>query len=141
MAKRPPKSSDAYEIGYGKPPVETRFRPGQSGNPRGRPRKQLSVFDVIDKLLREKVPVKIGGDVKMMTRQNIALRAVSNRAMNGDLKAFQFLLDTRDRYEGRDDSIIAAGVLSDSDLALVQNYLARQGKDPQPEDGGGRDAE
>jgi uncharacterized protein DUF5681 len=28
-----------YEVGYGKPPVSTRFVKGQSGNPRGRPRK------------------------------------------------------------------------------------------------------
>lgn len=31
----PPRSSD-YDVGYGKPPVATRFKPGQSGNPRGR---------------------------------------------------------------------------------------------------------
>lgn len=28
----------SYEVGYGKPPKHTRFRPGQSGNPMGRPR-------------------------------------------------------------------------------------------------------
>jgi hypothetical protein len=27
-----------YEVGYGKPPEATRFKPGQSGNPRGRPK-------------------------------------------------------------------------------------------------------
>jgi hypothetical protein len=27
-----------YAVGYGKPPVETRFQKGQSGNPQGRPR-------------------------------------------------------------------------------------------------------
>lgn len=27
-----------YVVGYGKPPEATRFRPGQSGNPRGRPK-------------------------------------------------------------------------------------------------------
>ena len=27
-----------YEVGYGKPPMETRFKKGQSGNPRGRPK-------------------------------------------------------------------------------------------------------
>ena len=32
-----PASAD-YAVGYGKPPVSTRFKPGQSGNPRGRPR-------------------------------------------------------------------------------------------------------
>jgi hypothetical protein len=29
-----------YATGYGKPPLHTRFRKGQSGNPAGRPRKQ-----------------------------------------------------------------------------------------------------
>lgn len=32
-----------YVVGYGRPPVETRFRRGASGNPRGRPRKQAQV--------------------------------------------------------------------------------------------------
>lgn len=43
--KDPGKALDAslparvhYEVGYGKPPVETRFRPGKSGNPGGRPK-------------------------------------------------------------------------------------------------------
>jgi Family of unknown function (DUF5681) len=30
---KPPRSGN-YEVGYGKPPVHTRFRKGQSGNPR-----------------------------------------------------------------------------------------------------------
>ena len=28
----------SYKIGYGKPPVKTRWKPGHSGNPKGRPR-------------------------------------------------------------------------------------------------------
>ncbi len=31
LTVRPPSSN--YEVGYGKPPVETRFKPGRSGNP------------------------------------------------------------------------------------------------------------
>jgi len=34
----PPQSGGAHEIGYAKPPAATRFKPGQSGNPRGRPK-------------------------------------------------------------------------------------------------------
>lgn len=35
LAARP-----GYDVGYAKPPVGTRFKPGQSGNPKGRPRGQ-----------------------------------------------------------------------------------------------------
>jgi hypothetical protein len=34
----PPAETSNYEIGYRKPPAETRFKPGRSGNPKGRPR-------------------------------------------------------------------------------------------------------
>jgi len=33
------RKSAAYQVGYGKPPLHTRFRRGQSGNPGGRPRR------------------------------------------------------------------------------------------------------
>lgn len=37
--KLPVRKSDAdYEVGYAKPPANTRFKPGQSGNPKGRPK-------------------------------------------------------------------------------------------------------
>ena len=37
LAARPGKQAN-FEVGYGKPPAKTRFRPGQSGNPKGRPK-------------------------------------------------------------------------------------------------------
>jgi len=30
--------SDEYEVGFGKPPKDTQFKPGQSGNTAGRPK-------------------------------------------------------------------------------------------------------
>ena len=30
--------SDDYEVGYGKPPKSRQWKPGQSGNPKGRPK-------------------------------------------------------------------------------------------------------
>jgi hypothetical protein len=33
----PPAQEPTYQVGYGKPPTESRFKPGRSGNPKGRP--------------------------------------------------------------------------------------------------------
>ena len=42
------------QVGYGKPPKLTRFKPGQSGNPRGRPRGALNMATVLERTLRRK---------------------------------------------------------------------------------------
>jgi hypothetical protein len=44
------KTLGSYEVGYGKPPKNTQFQKGISGNPRGRPKKSL---DVDHELIRE----------------------------------------------------------------------------------------
>jgi len=35
---KPPGQEPRYDVGYAKPPAATRFKPGQSGNPKGRPK-------------------------------------------------------------------------------------------------------
>jgi len=52
-----------YEVGYGRPPVHARFRPGQSGNPKGRPKGSRNkrtamaeqIFDTVAEDLTNKV--------------------------------------------------------------------------------------
>ena len=38
MSKPPKKPFGAYVVGFGKPPKNTQFQPGQSGNPKGKPK-------------------------------------------------------------------------------------------------------
>ena len=40
---QPERDGRGYEVGYGKPPKATRFKKGQSGNPKGRPRRQKTL--------------------------------------------------------------------------------------------------
>lgn len=38
MPKKKEDQKEEYEVGYGRPPTHTRFQPGKSGNPNGRPK-------------------------------------------------------------------------------------------------------
>src|SRR5688500_18942186 len=89
-----------YDVGYGKPPAEHRFKPGQSGNRRGRPKKAQpkadeSNADILKRLDEEKI--KVGG--KMMTRREARLRVLDARALRGELRAIQMLEKMREDAE------------------------------------------
>ncbi|HEX3994846.1 MAG TPA: DUF5681 domain-containing protein, partial [Acetobacteraceae bacterium] len=50
-----------YEVGYGRPPVATRFGPGNVANPKGRPRRAKSVGQIIQKVMMTRVRIEVNG--------------------------------------------------------------------------------
>jgi len=83
-----PKSSRA---GYCNPPEHTRFKTGQSGNPRGRPKGTLNMATVLERTLREKVVINENGQRRTITKLQAALKQLTNKAASGELKALQLL--------------------------------------------------
>ena len=72
---------DDYEIGYGKPPRKTRFKPGLSGNPKGRPKKtRQDTFNVV-KVLDEPVLVTRGKKRQKMPCFEASVRKLVSRAV------------------------------------------------------------
>jgi hypothetical protein len=69
-----------YEVGYGKPPRNTRFKKGQSGNPRGRAPgvKNLKTL-LIDTLNEPVVVTENGGRRTISKRQAIIKQLVNHR--------------------------------------------------------------
>lgn len=90
-----------YDIGYGKPPARTRFKKGQSGNPRGRVRGVRNIFTALQKLSRTKVSVTENGHRKSLTKQDAILLQLINKAASGDLKAIQQFINLTMLTEGR----------------------------------------
>lgn len=76
-----------YDVGYGRPPRHSRFRPGQSGNPKGRRKGAKSTGTLLREILDEKVTVRDGNREKKITRHEAWLRQAINSALKGDAKA------------------------------------------------------
>jgi len=79
------------KVGYANPPAHTRFKKGQSGNPRGRPKGTLNMATVLERTLREKVVINENGKRKTITKLEAAIKQLTNQAASGELKALQLL--------------------------------------------------
>jgi hypothetical protein len=66
---------------------DTRFKPGRSGNPAGRPKGSRDQATILKRLLEERVPVKMGRKRTRLTRAEIMIRATFRKAAQGDARA------------------------------------------------------
>lgn len=88
MAKR--KQEAGYEVGYKKPPKDTQFQPGESGNRNGRPTGSGSLAAAIRSQGEEIAPVLLDG--RPATFNELTARALYAAAAKGDMKAVDRIL-------------------------------------------------
>lgn len=78
----------SYDIGYGKPPKEHRFKPGQSGNPNGRPKKKPANGETLLEVLDDTIEVQRKGKKVKMHVFEVSLRKLAEKAIKKrDLRA------------------------------------------------------
>lgn len=87
-----------YPVGYGRPPVATRFRKGQSGNPKGRPRGSKTLRSLLERILRSRLTIVEAGELKTIEQCDALLRSLVARAIKGDNRAAKIVLDMMERY-------------------------------------------
>ena len=88
-----------YEVGYKQPPVRTRFKKGQSGNPSGRPKPTTSVASALEKTLSAPVIIKRDGKTRTVSRLEAALELLVSKASRGDTAAFRLLSALMQAYQ------------------------------------------
>ena len=89
---QPAERSGDYELGYGKPPVSTRFKPGQSGNPKGRPRGSKGFNALMKRALSETIPVREDGQLRLMSWYEVIIKSWIAQALKGDARSIERLL-------------------------------------------------
>lgn len=123
VSNTPPPEQD-YKVGYGRPPKETRFKPGQSGNPKGRKRRPKSVQAQLKTVLSKKVSIAEGGRTKRLTLQEVMLRSIANKAAKGDLRAANFVLGLINSDVAAQTDTIEETKLSTEDQTLFEQMMA-----------------
>ena len=96
-----------YAVGYGKPPEQTRFRKGQSGNPKGRPRGAKNIAMLFTQALKERVIVTENGRRRSISKLEALVKHLVNKALSGDRRLLQLLLDEVHGIEARAESSAA----------------------------------
>lgn len=81
------------EVGYGKPPRHHRFKKGQSGNPKGRPRGSTSFATLARRELDHKITITEGGRSRQITKREAGAKQLANRVALGDPKALQQMMN------------------------------------------------
>jgi len=124
MSKNKTAADAAYEIGYARPPQHTRFRPGQSGNPAGRRKGVRNLMTDVQRTLRVPVKVKENGRTRKISTQEGALMRLREKALQGDARALDRLLELAQRFNNDAFEIRAAQALPAEDQTILAAYRA-----------------
>jgi hypothetical protein len=115
-----------YVVGYRKPPQATRFKAGQSGNPKGRPKGTRNLATDLHEELNEKITVCEGTATKSISKQRAMVKSMTNAALKGDMRAVAQITALIDRYMDKVERETAEQVLGAEDEAILARFHARR---------------
>jgi hypothetical protein len=124
-----PNQQRDYEVGYGKPPPHTRFKKGQSGNPRGRPAGAKNLKTLLADALNEFVVVTENGGHRKITKREAIVTQLVNRSATADWRAIKILFDILRDIEGQTEAASPeTSAFTAADAKVIEQLRARFSK-------------
>lgn len=114
------------EVGYCKPPKHSRWKKGQSGNPRGRPKGSRGLKTDLHAELVSRMEIQMNGKRVSGTKQQLMLKTLTARAAAGDVRAIKALIDLVMQVFGPEDRDSDRKMLSAQDSQILDELLGRR---------------
>ena len=118
-----------YAVGYCKRPRHSRFKKGQSGNPRGRPAGSKNFKTLVTQALNEYIVITEDGRHRKITKREAAAIGLVNRSATADFRALKILLDIEGQAEPVSPETAAYG---EADEKIIERLGKRFSKKDKP---------
>jgi len=122
------KPDQAYAVGYGRPPIESRFQPGTSGNPRGRRKGSKNLKTLIRKAMTASVSIHEGTKTRRVSKiEGVVLRQLQS-ALTGDDRSAMAVIKMAMQMGLLEEPASNAAedtALSGADERILEELLAR----------------
>jgi hypothetical protein len=120
-ARRPATTErNGYKVGYGRPPTHTRFRPGRSGNPKGRPKSAKNETTILHEIMNRPIEIREAGRARKISVLAAILLKFAENALKGDPRSATFLLN---RYGLAERNTPQPDGLDQDDRELLDSYV------------------
>jgi Family of unknown function (DUF5681) len=114
------RSAGHYQVGYGRPPRAHQFKPGRSGNPKGRPKGAKNEDTILFEIMNRPIEIREGGRARKISVLAAILLKFAESALRGDPKSAAFLLN---RYGLAERNAPQTDGLNQDDRELLDSYI------------------
>jgi hypothetical protein len=118
-------------VGYGQPPLASRFKPGTSGNTKGRPKGSKNLKTLIREAMTASISIQEGEKTRRVTKlEGVVLRQLQSALKGSDRAAFAVIKMAHQlRFLEDSESATAETALSPEEERILNELLARTRKD------------
>ncbi len=125
--ENPSENKALYDVGYGKPPKHSQFKKGNKYG-KGRQRGGRNLKSYVKEAMEAKVPAKINGKMQKLSKIQLGLHQLANKASSGDLKAIIQATTLYERHCPPEDTGPDTEKETSYELETLRHFLTMKGE-------------